>query len=89
MVGLANPIYFNSTGRTTWHRENVVGAGRRRGSTVPFFSLSGSEFVEVFVGVGAARVRDLFQQAKRHAPCIVLSTSWMQLGGNVGYMSEL
>jgi cell division protease FtsH len=38
---------------------------------VPFFSLSGSDFVEMFVGVGAARVRDLFQQAKGHAPCIV------------------
>jgi cell division protease FtsH len=38
---------------------------------VPFFSLSGSEFVEMFVGVGAARVRDLFEQAKRNAPCIV------------------
>jgi len=38
---------------------------------VPFFSISGSEFVEMFVGVGAARVRDLFQQAKAHAPCIV------------------
>ena len=38
---------------------------------VPFFSLSGSEFVEMFVGVGASRVRDLFAQARKHAPCIV------------------
>jgi cell division protease FtsH len=38
---------------------------------VPFFSISGSEFVEMFVGVGASRVRDLFDQAKRHAPCII------------------
>ena len=38
---------------------------------VPFFSISGSEFVEMFVGVGASRVRDLFDQAKKHAPCIV------------------
>jgi cell division protease FtsH len=38
---------------------------------VPFFSISGSEFVEMFVGVGASRVRDLFETAKRHAPCIV------------------
>ena len=38
---------------------------------VPFFSLSGSDFVEMFVGVGAARVRDLFQQAKQHSPCII------------------
>ncbi len=40
-------------------------------AAVPFFSISGSEFVEMFVGVGASRVRDLFDQAKRHAPCIV------------------
>jgi cell division protease FtsH len=40
-------------------------------ATVPFFSLSGSEFVEMFVGVGAARVRDLFNQAEAKAPCII------------------
>lgn len=40
-------------------------------AVVPFFSISGSEFVEMFVGVGASRVRDLFDQAKRHSPCIV------------------
>ncbi len=38
---------------------------------VPFFSISGSEFVEMFVGVGASRVRDLFEQGKKHAPCII------------------
>ena len=38
---------------------------------VPFFSISGSEFVEVFVGVGASRVRDLFEQAKQSRPCII------------------
>ena len=38
---------------------------------VPFFSISGSEFVEMFVGVGAARVRDLFLQARKQAPCII------------------
>ena len=47
---------------------------------VPFFSLSGSEFVEMFVGVGAARVRDLFKQAERRAPCIVFIDELDALG---------
>ena len=38
---------------------------------VPFFSISGSEFVEMFVGMGAAKVRDLFDQAKKKSPCII------------------
>ncbi|MBI3362004.1 MAG: AAA family ATPase, partial [Chloroflexi bacterium] len=38
---------------------------------VPFFSISGSQFVEMFVGVGASRVRDLFRTARRHSPCII------------------
>ena len=53
------------TGKTLLARAVAGEAG------VPFFSISGSEFVEMFVGVGAARVRDLFDQAKHHAPCIV------------------
>ena len=53
------------TGKTLLARAVAGEAG------VPFFSISGSEFVEMFVGVGAARVRDLFDQAKRNAPCIV------------------
>ena len=40
-------------------------------ANVPFFSISGSEFVEMFVGVGASRVRDLFAKAKKNAPCII------------------
>lgn len=40
-------------------------------ANVPFFSISGSDFVEMFVGVGASRVRDLFEQAKKNAPCLV------------------
>lgn len=40
-------------------------------ASVPFFSISGSEFVEMFVGVGASRVRDLFEQAKKHSPCLI------------------
>jgi cell division protease FtsH len=49
-------------------------------SGVPFFSLSGSEFVEMFVGLGAARVRDLFEQAKKQAPCIVFIDELDALG---------
>ncbi len=53
------------TGKTLIARAVAGEAG------VPFFSISGSEFVEMFVGVGASRVRDLFEQAKKHSPCIV------------------
>lgn len=53
------------TGKTLLARAIAGEAG------VPFFSMSGADFVEMFVGVGASRVRDLFEQAKRHAPCIV------------------
>jgi cell division protease FtsH len=49
-------------------------------SGVPFFSISGSDFVEMFVGVGAARVRDLFGQAKEHAPCIIFVDELDALG---------
>ncbi len=49
-------------------------------SGVPFFSLSGSEFVEMFVGLGAARVRDLFEQAKKQAPCIIFIDELDALG---------
>jgi cell division protease FtsH len=47
---------------------------------VPFFSISGSEFVEMFVGVGAARVRDLFEQARQAAPCIIFIDELDALG---------
>jgi len=49
-------------------------------ASVPFFSISGSDFVEMFVGVGAARVRDLFAQAKSHAPCIIFIDELDALG---------
>ena len=49
-------------------------------ASVPFFFISGSEFVEMFVGVGAARVRDLFVQAKKHAPCIIFIDELDALG---------
>src|SRR5690606_24536096 len=53
------------TGKTLLARAVAGGAG------VPFFSISGSDFVEMFVGVGASRVRDLFENAKKNAPCII------------------
>jgi cell division protease FtsH len=49
-------------------------------SNVPFFSISGSEFVEMFVGLGAARVRDLFEEAKKNAPCIIFIDELDALG---------
>ncbi len=55
---------------------------------VPFFSISGSDFVEMFVGVGASRVRDMFEQAKKHAPCIIfideIDAVGRQRGAGVG-----
>merc|ERR1712167_514442 len=53
------------TGKTLLAKATAGEAG------VPFFSISGSDFIEMFVGVGASRVRDLFEQAKKNAPCIV------------------
>jgi cell division protease FtsH len=59
---------------------------------VPFFSISGSDFVEMFVGVGAARVRDLFKQAKLHAPCIIfideLDAIGRQRGVHMGTVND-
>ncbi|MGD9880418.1 MAG: ATP-dependent zinc metalloprotease FtsH [Reyranella sp.] len=62
------------TGKTLLARAVAGQAG------VAFFSISGSEFVEMFVGVGAARVRDLFEQARRHAPCIIFIDELDALG---------
>ena len=62
------------TGKTLLARAVAGEAG------VPFFSLSGSEFVEMFVGVGAARVRDLFEQAKKNAPSIIFIDELDALG---------
>src|SRR5690606_17622529 len=59
---------------------------------VPFYSMSGSDFVEMFVGVGAARVRDLFEQASRQAPCIVfideIDAIGRQRGAHVGVVND-
>lgn len=54
-------------------------------SGVPFFSISGAEFVEMFVGMGAARVRDLFEQAKEKAPCIIFIDELDALGKSRGF----
>jgi cell division protease FtsH len=74
------------TGKTLLARA-VAGEAR-----VPFFSMSGSDFVEMFVGVGAARVRDLFQQAKGQAPCIIfideLDAIGRQRGVHVGAVND-
>ena len=75
------------TGKTLLARAVAGEAG------VPFFSISGSEFVEMFVGVGAARVRDLFEQARQAAPCIIFVDELDALGrsrssGNYGGFDE-
>ncbi len=74
------------TGKTLISRAVAGEAG------TPFFSISGSEFVEMFVGVGASRVRDLFRQAKRHAPCIIfideIDAVGRHRGNNVGGHDE-
>ena len=62
------------TGKTLLARAVAGEAG------VPFFTIGGSEFVEMFVGVGAARVRDLFEQARKHAPCIIFIDELDALG---------
>jgi len=67
------------TGKTLLARAVAGEAG------VPFYSMSGSEFVEMFVGVGAARVRDLFGQAKEHAPCIIFVDELDALGKARGF----
>jgi cell division protease FtsH len=67
-------------GRPAGHRQDPAGQGRGRRGGVPFFSISGSEFVEMFVGVGAARVRDLFEQARGQAPAIIFIDELDALG---------
>ena len=91
---LQNPVHFQrlggkmpkgvlligppGTGKTLLAKATAGEAG------VPFFSISGAEFVEMFVGVGASRVRDLFDQAKKAAPCIVFIDEIDAIGGRRG-----
>lgn len=67
------------TGKTLLARAIAGEAG------VPFFTISGSDFVEMFVGVGASRVRDMFEQAKKHAPCIVFVDEIDAVGRHRGF----
>ena len=53
-------------------------------ANVPFFTISGSEFVEMFVGVGASRVRDMFEQAKKNAPCLLFIDEMDAVGRHRG-----
>src|SRR5439155_1460064 len=90
----SNPPVWNTaprvgppgTGKTLLARA-VAGEAK-----VPFYSISGSDFVEMFLGVGAARVRDLFQQGKQHAPCIIfideLDAIGRQRGVHVGAVND-
>src|SRR5574340_595205 len=66
------------TGKTLLAR-SIAGEAK-----VPFFSISGSDFVEMFVGVGAARVRDMFEQAKKNSPCIILIDEIVAVGRQRG-----
>jgi len=59
-------VFLHATAGKTLLAKAIAGE-----AGVPFFSISGSEFVEMFVGVGASRVRDLFKKAKENAPCLV------------------
>jgi cell division protease FtsH len=60
-----------AAGRQPGYRQDLLAKAIAGEAKVPFFSISGSDFVEMFVGVGAARVRDMFENAKKHAPCII------------------
>src|SRR6266511_63094 len=81
-------IYDRKELRTTF--ADVAGVDEAK-AELPFFFLSGSEFVEMFVGVGASRVRDLFEQAKEKAPCIVFIDELDAIGktraGTTGFLS--
>ena len=68
--------------------KTLIGRAVAGEANVPFFTISGSDFVEMFVGVGASRVRDMFEQGKKHAPCIIfideIDAVWRHRGAGVG-----
>ena len=92
---LKNPGKFHALGARIPHGVLMVGppgSGKTHlakavagEAQVPFFSISGSDFVEMFVGVGAARVRDLFENAKKNAPCIVFIDEIDAVGRRRGF----
>jgi cell division protease FtsH len=67
-LGILPPTLVNLSGSDKKSTNSFTSAGE---AAVPFFFISGSDFVEMFVGVGASRVRDMFEQAKKNAPCII------------------
>lgn len=69
--------------RPSRNRKTLLAKAVAGEANVPFFSISGSEFVEMFVGAGAAKVRDLFKQANEKAPCIVFIDEIDTIGKNV------
>ncbi|KAJ8136101.1 hypothetical protein OY671_010686, partial [Metschnikowia pulcherrima] len=75
----ASSVGSPGTGKTSSARAIAGEAG------VPFFTISGSDFVEMFVGVGASRVRDMFEQAKKNAPCIVFIDEIDAVGRHRGH----
>ena len=79
MLDSVNHLYVTDGYNTT--HNTLIAKALAKESGVPFLSLSGSEFVEMFVGVGASRVRDLFETAKKHAPCVIFIDEIDAVGG--------
>jgi cell division protease FtsH len=74
-----------AAGRLARHRQDPAARAIAGEAGVPFFTISGSDFVEMFVGVGASRVRDMFEQAKKNAPCIVFIDEIDAVGRHRGH----
>jgi hypothetical protein len=74
-----------AAGRLARHGKTLLARAIAGEAGVPFFTISGSDFVEMFVGVGASRVRDMFEQAKKNAPCIVFIDEIDAVGRHRGH----